>query len=349
MKSTTIAVDLAKNEFQIAVSHHPGKVAETHRVGRARFLSFFAERQPCLVLLEACGTAHSWARKIQALGYEVKLLPPHAVRPYVRGNKTDRTDAKALLEAHRNEEIHPVPVKSESQQVLTGLHRLRSAWMAERTARLNLLRGLLRELGICISVGAARVVPLVSARLAEEGEIPPALGLLLKEACDEIREMEARIAMVEKQLRALAKQTPVVKRLLSIPGVGLLGATAMVAFVGDVKRFATSRHFASYLGLTPREHSSGQVRRLGSISRRGDAYLRCLLVHGARAVLNAAKKRKELDGLRAWALRTEQRCGHNKATVALANKLARIVWAVWRSDTPFEFRAFRSSITALAA
>lgn len=348
MKSTTIAVDLAKSEFQIAVSHHPGKVAETRRVVRARFLSFFAERQPCLVLLEACGTAHSWARKIRALGHEVKLLPPHAVRPYVRGNKTDRTDAKALLEAHRNEEIHPVPVKSESQQVLTGLHRLRSAWMAERTARLNLLRGLLREWGICISVGAARVVPLVSARLAE-GEIPPALGLLLKEACDEIREMEARIGMVEKQLRALAKQTPVVKRLLSIPGVGLLGATAMVAFVGDVKRFATSRHFASYLGLTPREHSSGQVRRLGSISRRGDAYLRCLLVHGARAVLNAAKRRKELDGLRVWALRVEKNRGHNKATVALANKLARIVWAVWRSDTPFEFRAFRSSVTALAA
>jgi transposase len=347
MKSTTIAVDLAKKELQIAVSHHPGKVAETHRVARARFLSFFAERQPCLVLLEACGTAHSWARKIQALGHEVKLLPPHAVRPYVRGNKTDRADAKALLEAHRNEEIHPVPVKSKSQQVLTGLHRLRSAWMAERIARLNLLRGLLREWGMCIPVGAARVVPLVSARLAEEEcEIPSALRLPLQEACAEVREMEARIDMVEKQLRALAKQTPVVKRLLSIPGVGLLGATAMVAFVGDVKRFATSRHFASYLGLTPREHSSGQVRRLGSISRRGDAYLRCLLVHGARAVLNAAKRRKELDSLRAWALRTEQRRGHNKATVALANKLARIVWAVWKSDTPF---AFRSSVTALAA
>ena len=346
MKSTTIAVDLAKNDFQIAVSHHPGKVAETHRVTRARFLSFFAERQPCLVLLEACGTAHSWAREIQALGHEVKLLPPHAVRPYVRGNKTDRADAKGLLEAHRNEEIHPVPVKSESQQVLTGRPRLRSAWMAERTARLNLLRGLLREWGICIPVGATRVVPQVSAQLAGESKIPPALSLLLKEACDEIREIEARIGMVEKQLQALAKQTPVVKRLLSIPGVGLLGATALVAFVGDVKRFATSRHFASYLGLTPREHSSGSVRRLGSISRRGDRYLRCLLVHGARAVLNAAKRRKDLDGLRAWVLRVEQHRGHNKATVALANKLARIIWAVWRRDTSF---TFRPSVAALAA
>ncbi len=346
MESTTIAVDLAKNEFQIAVSHHPGKVAETHRVARSRFLRFFAERQPCLVLLEACGTAHCWARQIQSLGHKVILLPPHAVRPYVRGNKTDHADAKGLLEAHRNEEIHPVPVKSESQQVLTGLHRLRSAWMAERTARLNLLRGLLREWGICIPVGAARVVPQVSAQLSGACEIPPALRLILQEACDEIREMEARIGRVEKQLQALAKQTPVVKRLLSIPGVGLLGATAMVAFVGDVKRFATSRHFASYLGLTPREHSSGPVRRLGSISRRGDAYLRCLLVHGARAVLNAAKRRKELDVLRAWALRVEQRRGHNKATVALANKLARIVWAVWRSDTPF---TSRSSVAALAA
>ena len=238
-----------------------------------------------------------------------------------------------------------MPVKSVLQQTLAALHRVRSAWMADRTARLNLLRGLLREWGECIPVGARQVVPRVTALLAQENELPQPLRQVLREACHEIQALENRIEKVNKQLAAVAKQTPVVSRLMSIPGVGLLTATALVAFVGNVERFATSRHFGSYIGLTPREHSSGQVRRLGSISRRGDAYLRCLLIHGARAVLSAAKRYKTPDRLRAWALRVEQRRGHNKATVALANKLARIVWAVWKSDTVYA----AAKETALAA
>lgn len=337
MKSTTIAVDLAKNVFQVAVSRHPGKVAESHRLSRAQFLGFFAERQPAVVLLEACGTAHFWGRKLRELGHQVLLLPPGQVRPYVRRNKTDRTDTKGLLEAHRNEDIHPVPIKSVDQQVLAGLHRLRSAWMADRTGRINLVRGVLRELGFPLPVGARHVLPRAWAVLdSPDSELPAPLRLTLGAALHEIRDLQTRIAEVEKQLRALAAQMPVVKRLLSIPGIGLLTATALVAFVGDVQRFASCRRFASFLGLTPREHSSGAHRRLGRISKRGDVYLRMLLIHGARSVLLAAKRYQQPDRLRAWALHLQETRGHNKAAVALANKMARIVWAVWRHDTFYQ-------------
>ena len=163
MQHTTIAVDLAKSVFQVAVSHHTGRVDEEHRLTRARFLRFFAQRSAATVLLEACGSAHHWARTLEQLGHTVQLLPPHETRRYVRRNKTDRADAKALLEAARNEEIHPVPVKSVSQQAVASLHRVRTTWVRTRTARLNTLRGLLREFGVTIPVGARHVVPQVRA------------------------------------------------------------------------------------------------------------------------------------------------------------------------------------------
>ena len=341
MKTTTIAVDLAKSVFQIAVSRHPGKVAESHRLSRTAFLRFFAKRKRSVVLLEACGTSHFWGRTLEQLGHHVLLLPPHAVRRYVDRNKTDAADAKGLLEAHRNEKIHPVPVKSVAQQSLTSLHRFRSTWMADRTARLNLIRGILREFGFVIPVGARKVVPHALALLDDATcEVPDSLRVALAEACLEIRDFERRIHAIEKQLEILAEQMPVVERLRSIPGIGLLTATALVAFVGDVRRFPTSRHFASFLGLTPREHSSGLRRRLGAISRCGNTYLRMLLIHGARAALTAAKRaKKQPDSLRAWAMRLERLRGYNKATVAMANKMARIVWAVWNKDTYFESSA----------
>jgi transposase len=263
------------------------------------------------------------------------LLPPHHVRPYIRGNKTDRTDAKGILEASRNEEIHPVPVKTVAQQVLTSLHRLRSGWMKERTSRLNALRGLLRELGVFIPMGAREVVPAVWLLIEDaDADLPEALRPHFAEACREIREIEARIKQVERQLEATAEQLPAVEHLLTIPGVGLLTATALVAFIGDIQRFPSARHFASYLGLTPREYSSGLKRHLGRISKRGDGYLRTLLIHGARSVLVHAR-RQQPDRLREWANTLALTHVHNKAAVAVANKLARIVWAVWRHERPF--------------
>jgi transposase len=339
MNSTIIAVDLAKSVFEVAVSHFPGRVSETHRLTRAQFVRFFSNREAAVVVLEACGSAHFWARQLRDQGHTVRLLPPYHVRPYVRRNKTDSSDAKALLEAHRNEQIYDVPIKSVAQQTLTALHRIRSAWMADRTARLNLIRGLLRELGYAIPVGARRVIPFaVQLIAAPEAQLLAPLRWALDEVCTEVRELEARIKGVEKQLQALANETPLVERLQTIPGVGLLTATAFVGFVGDAHRFPSGRRFASYLGLTPRERSSGLVRRLGAISKRGDSYLRMLLTHGARSALFSARRLKEPDQLRRWALQIERLRGHNKAAIALANKMARIVWAVWTRDKPFVSR-----------
>jgi transposase len=335
MEHTTIAVDLAKSVFQVAVSHQPGRVDEERRLARDRFLEFFAQRPPATILLEACGSAHYWARQLQPLGHTVRLLAPHDVRPYVRRNKTDRTDAKGLLEAHRNEEIHPVPVKGVTHQAIASLHCLRSTWLATRTSRLNTLRGLLREFGVFIPVGAHHVVPRVRELVAEGTTIPVLLQTTLGVACDEIDGLEAHMHVVERQLATLSAEMPDVTLLQTVPGVGLMTATALVALVTDIRRFPSGRRFASFLGLTPKEDSTGSRRRLGAISKRGDVYLRMLITHGARSVLWHAKAAKAPTALQQWALQTERRRGHNVAAVAVANKLARIVWAVWAHGRPF--------------
>jgi transposase len=334
---TRIGVDVAKAVFEVAVSDRPGHVSRRERPTRGQFLAFMAQQPAATVVMEACGSAHHWGRKLQSLGHRVILLPPHHVRPYIRRNKTDRTDAKGILEASRNEEIRPVPVKTVAQQVLTSLHRLRSGWMLERTARLNALRGLLRELGVFIPVGAREVVPTVWGLIEDaDSELPDALRAVFAEACREIREIEARVKQVERQLEAVAEQMPAVEHLRTIPGIGLLIATALVAFIGDIRRFPSGRHLASYLGLTPREYSSGLKRNMGRISKRGDGYLRTLLIHGARSVLVHAR-RQQPDRLREWANNLAKTHVHNKAAVAVANKLTRIVWAVWSHERPFVF------------
>jgi len=339
MKNTTIAVDLAKSVFEVGISHHPGHVAETHRLSREQIAEFMAKQSAATVVMEACGSAHYWGRTFEAFGHEVRLLPPLYVRPYVLRSKTDRADVKGMLEASRNSAIRPVPVKSESQQQLTSLHRVRSGWMGSRTMRINAARGLLREFGFVFPLGAATISGRIR-ELIEDADTPVGMPLreMLNQLVLETGELETRIKSVEKQLEALAAQTPVVALLRTIPGIGLLTSTALVGFVGDVGRFPSGRHFACYLGLTPREYSSGSRRRLGRISKQGDAYLRTLLIHGARAVLVGAKSSSHPDRLRAWGLELQRRCGNSKAAVAMANKLARIVWAVWKSGKPFESR-----------
>lgn len=341
MNTTTVAVDLAKSVFELAVSDGQGRVIERKRLSREAFRKFFVNRPPCRIVMEACGTAHHWARTFRALGHEVKLLPPQHVRPYVHRNKTDRADAAALLEADRCGDILPVPVKTEGQQGLQGLHRVRSGWMATRTARINEVRGLLREFGFDLPQGPSAVMERVPGWLADETvAIPPVLRKALSEVMDEIRALETRIADVEKQLREEAKQRPDVQKLMDVPGIGLLIATALIAAVGGMEAFRDGRHLAAWLGLTPKESSSGFKRRLGRISKRGDPYLRTLLIHGARSALNAAMAKlaagKELTRLQRWAVELAGRVGHNKAATALANKLARIAYAVVRQGRDFD-------------
>jgi transposase len=336
MKHRTMAVDLAKTVFEVGISERPGQMKQTLRLSRARLLRFMARQQEATVVMEACGSAHYWGREFQKLGHEVVLLPPAYVTPYVFRNKTDRNDAKGLLEAYRNREIRPVPIKTVSQHQVAALHRARQGWVRTRTARINAMRGILREIGLTIPVGAGKAVERVRA-LIEDAEVEICDGIrgVLDEMCLEVRELENRIDRIERQLEALCQQSAQTQSLRSIPGVGLLTATAVVGFVGDLARFRSGRHFAGYLGLTPRERSSGLRRRLGSISKQGDPYLRTLLIHGGRSVLRAAKSKKRRDRLHNWALEVEKRRGHNKAAVAVANKLARLLWAVSTRGTAY--------------
>ena len=289
--------------FRLRCPTEPGRVDEERRLSRDRFLPFFAQQPPATVLLEACGSAHYWARQLQPFGHTVRLLPA-ARCTSVRAAQQDRPHRReGLLEADRNEEIHAGPVKTVEQQAIASLHRLRSTWLATRTARLNTVRGLLREFGIFIPVGAQHVVPqrAGAARGADRG--PAASAPALAAACDEIAALETNMRAVERQLAALAPQMPDVTLLQTVPGVGLLTATALVALVGDIRRFPSGRHFASFLGLTPKEDSSASRRRLGAISKQGDVYVRMLLIHGARSVLWHAK-RAATRRPAAWALHT---------------------------------------------
>lgn len=347
MNATTVAVDLAKSVFQLAVADVSWKVIETHRLTRTQFERWFANRDVSLVIMEACGSAHHWARWLNGLGIEVRLLPAQYVRAYVKRNKTDAADAAALLEACRASDMHPVRVKSVEQQALQGMHRIRSLWMGTRTSRINALRGFCREFGIAIPVGARTGIEAISRVLADPATaVPDLIRGTARLLVEEIRLLEARIAQLERELASLAKLSPACTTLLSIPGIGLLTATALVAATsGDVSHFKDARHFASWFGLTPKEYSSGGSRYLGHISKKGDRYLRMLLTHGARSVLRAAVaaqgKGKTVQGVRHWALQVQARSNHNKATCALANKLARICYATLRDKSRFGEPAVR--------
>ncbi len=313
------------------------------RLTRPQFERFLASQPAAHLVMEACGTAHYWARVARTHGHRVTLLPAQYVRPYVRRNKTDRTDAEALLEAVRSGGIDPVTVKTAEQQELQALHRVRAEWMATRTARLNAMRGFLQEHGVTIPLGARTAIATIPRLLADtEAPIPARLRAVLTHLLEDVRALDKNLVALERDLAAIADADPVVSRLMTIPGIGLITGTALVATVGHIHGFRAARRFASWLGLTPNERSSAHRRRLGAISKMGDAYLRCLLTHGARSVLLAAHRtharRRVLTRLQQWALSVDARRGHNKATVAIANKLARMVWAVWSREVVYEAR-----------
>jgi transposase len=341
MNATIVGVDLAKNVFELAVADADWHIVQRHRLSRAKFFGFFVQLAPCQVVMEACGSAHYWARRLAGLGHTVRLLPAHYVNAYVRRNKTDQADAAALIEAARCAEIRDVPVKTVEAQQIQSLHRLRSQWMSTRQRYVNTLRGILREFGFAIPLGINVAKQQIGAALVDsDSEVPQALRATLTDMLQEVRLLEEKILGVERQLNALTRADVRVQQLRQIPGIGALTSTALRAIVGDIQRFPSGRHFASWLGLTPNERSSAEKRRLGKISKQGDVYLRTLLVHGARSALLAAHRAERagntLDRLRRWALDCERQRGHNKATVALANRLARIVWATWKHQRAFD-------------
>jgi transposase len=340
MDATTIAVDLAKSSFEVAFADHRDRIIKRRRLTRAQFRHLLEAHAPADVIMEACGTAHYWGRLAQAAGHRVTLLPAQYVRPFVRRQKTDRTDVAGLIDACGRAGVHPVSLKTVPQQELVALHRIRAQWQQTRTARINAIRGLLQEHGIVLPAGAHQVGRAVQRQVADADTVVPGrLRRLLTELVTEIAELETRIDRVDHELADVARHDEEVQRLDAIPGIGLITATALVGSVAKIHTFRRARSFASWLGLTAREHSSGPRRRLGAITKQGDSYLRCLLVHGARAVLRRARQRaarhEPLTRLQHWAHTVAVARGFNRAAVALANKLARIVWAVWSRGTPY--------------
>ena len=337
MQCTTIGIDIAKSVFQVSIANGNQKILKRHRLSRGQFERFLYNQSQSKLVMEACGTAHHWARTAFDAGHEVVLLHPAYVKPYVRRNKTDAADADALVQASRDPELKPVPTKSIDQQAMQSVHRIRQQVIDTRKQRINLARSLFLEFGVALPKGTKDI----AARLrAHEDQLPVVLIQALKPVIDEITMLKQRIDKLDEQLKNYARSNPVVERLMTIPGVGITTATALFGSVPDIHAFKRGRQFASWLGLTPREFSSGNTRTLGRISKRGDKYLRMLLIHGARAALLGAHRKRqsgqEVTRLQRWATDLQQTHHHNVATVALANKMARIIWAAWTKGEDYK-------------
>jgi transposase len=334
-ESTTIGLDLAKNVFHYVGCDRGGRELSKKQLKRKALLSHFANLPPCLVGMEACAGAHQWGRQLQALGHQVRLLPPQHVKAYVRGNKNDYNDARAIAEAVSRPGLRPVALKTVAQQDVQALHRLRSGQVGARTALGNQLRGLLAEYGIVIPEGLAalrRALPEILEDAANG--LSDVFRPLLERGLQQLRELDGHIAYYTGLIERQGREDEAVRRLQTIPGFGPIVASAFYSLVGDGQGYRRGRDVAAALGLVPAQHSTGGKAVLLGISKRGDRYLRCLLVHGARAVTRQAADKD--DPLSTWLNRLVATVGFNKATVALANKLARIGWAVLRHRTAYQ-------------
>jgi len=326
MQATTIGLDLAKNVFQVHGEDAHGKVVVRKRLTRGQVLRWFANTPVARVGIEACGGAHYWARELIGLGHDVRILPPQYVKPFVKTNKSDAADAEAICRAVGSTRMPTVAVASPAQQDMQALHRVRQRLMANRTALGNQTRGLLLEYGIAVPKGMARLregVRLVLER--PSASLSATFLALLQEQYSELLDWDRKIAHYTARIERAVEADPAARRLRAVPGIGALTASALLTKAG-AGAYGNGRHFAAALGLVPRHEGTGGKLRLLGISKRGDRYLRCLLIHGARAVVSQMKDKQ--DPLRCWLRRLVERRGHNKAVVALANKNARIAWAL---------------------
>lgn len=323
---TMIAIDLAKQVFQLHGVDASGKAVFRRQVKRSELLSVLRQQPPCVVAMEACGGAHHWGRQFREMGHDVRLIAPQFVKPYVKGNKTDRNDAAAICEAAQRPDMRFVSLKTVEQQQVLALHRLRQGAVKARTALINQLRGLLMEFGVVAPLGHAALRGMLAAQVGEESSFVPALlRAELTRQRARLDELEAEVKHLTSELERLARENARTNRLMERRGVGPLIASAFVAEIGDPGVFHNGRQVSAWLGLVPRQHSSGGKPRLLGISKRGDAYLRTLLIHGARAVVRTASRHD--DPLSRWVHDLATRRGVHKATVAVANKLARQMWA----------------------
>jgi transposase len=342
MKITTIGIDLAKNVFQIHGVDQRGKTVLKKQLKRTQMAMFFANLPPCLVGMEACASAHHWARKLQGFGHSVRLMAPQFVKPYVKTNKNDAADAQAICEAVARPHMRFVAIKNVGQQAVLALHRVRQGFVKSRTAQANQIRGLLGEYGLIIPQGIAHISRRVPALIEDaSNELPGTFRVLVDRLMDHLKVLDQQVAELEAQIKAWHRENEASRKLEQIPGIGPITASALVASMGEAKNFDNGRQLAAWLGLVPRQHSSGGKPTLLGISKRGDSYLRTLLIHGARSVILAARRKADPRG---WLQELLKRRNPNVAAVALANKNARIAWALLAHE-----RQYRADYAATGA
>lgn len=336
MKISRVALDLAKNLIQVHAVEGGGHAVVRKPLRRAQLLPFFRDLPPCEVGMEACASAHHWARQLQAIGCRVQLLPPQYVKPFLLGQKNDANDAAAICTAMSHPEIPRVTVKTIAQQDMQALHRIRAMRMKQRTALINQARGLLAEYGIVIAVSPAALRKAIPELLEDaDNGLSFAFRQLLAELYDDLIAIDKRVAELTQRIERTVRASDDGKRLLEIPGIGPLTASALIAAVGDARQFRNGRQMAAFLGLVPRQHSSGGKTRLLGIHKHGDSYLRGLLVHGARSVLRTATDKP--DGRSRWLMSLAERRHRNIATVAQANKTTRIAWAILAREEHYRY------------
>lgn len=326
---TTVGIDLAKNVFSLHGVDSHGNVLVRRTISRSKLLSFVAQLPPCVIGVEACSGAHEWARQFRQLGHDARLMSARFVRPYRKSGKNDGNDAEAICEAVSRPSMRFVPIKTAEQQAILTLHRVRQGFIEERTATINRIRGLIAEFGVALPQRASEVRRGAAAWLER---LPAMAAGAVRDLLDHIQALEERIGRYQQELEAHTRIDPRAQRIQALSGIGAVSASAIVASVSDAREFKSARQFAAWLGLVPRQYSTGGKARLGHITKRGDAYLRTLLILGARSALRTAAMRA--DRLARWALSVKQRRGYHRACVAVAAKNARIIWALLAKNEP---------------
>ncbi len=334
MDITTLGIDLAKNVFQLHGVDTAGKVALRKRITRTKLKEFMVNMPPCLIGMEACGSSHYWARKFQSMGHTVKLMAPQFVKPYIKSNKNDANDAAGICEAVSRPSMRFIQIKNVAQQDLQSLHRVRSQVVKQRTAKANQIRGLLSEYGIIIPKGISHVSTNLPDILEDaENELTSLTREIFSDLYEQFKALTETVNTYTKKIEQIAKDDEKCQRLIKIEGIGPLGATAILAAVGNASTFKNGREMAAWLGLVPKQHSSGDRTRLMGITKRGDSYIRTLLIHGGRSVVSVCDNK--IDTRSQWIKDKKERCGINKAAVAVANKNARIIWALLTSGEDY--------------
>lgn len=342
MKIMTVGIDLAKNVFKVHGVNEHGKTVLRKQLKRDQVATFFAIMPQCLIGMEACGSAHHWARKLRSLGHDVRLMAPQFVKPYVKTNKNDVADAEAICEAVGRPNMRFVPIKDIEQQAVLSLHRVRQGLVKARTAQANQIRGLLAEFGLVIPQGIAHIAKRVPEFIEDErNELPGSFRMLVQRLLEQLKGFDHQVHEIENQIVAWHRANENSRKLAKMPGIGPITASAMVASLGDAKSFKNGRQVSAWLGLVPKQNSTGGKTVLLGMSKRGDSYLRTLLIQGARSMIYAAQRKEISDS---WLGRLLKRRNANVAAVALANKNARIIWALLAGD-----REFRSDYMTVVA